>query len=54
MVYALRQPLEDLLRSPVMKGLVWVITALEDSKRSADTEVSISDAWYNNSPRGLL
>ncbi len=54
LVYALRQPLEDLLRSPVMKGLVWVITALEDAKRSADTEVSTSDPWYNNSPRGLL
>jgi hypothetical protein len=54
LVYALRQPLEDLLRSPVMKGLVWVITALEDAKRSADTEVSTSDSWYNNSPRGLL
>ena len=32
LVYALRQPLEDLLRSPVMKGLVWVITALEQRK----------------------
>ena len=40
LVYALRQPLEELLRSPVMKGLVWVMTALEDAKRSADTEAS--------------
>ncbi len=54
LVYTLRQPLEDLLRSPVMKGLVWIITALEDAKRGANLESSTSDPWYNNSPRGLL
>lgn len=54
LVYTMRQPLEDLLRSSVMKGLVWVITALEDAKRSANLEPSDTDPWYNNSPRGLL
>jgi hypothetical protein len=54
LVYALRQPLEDMLRSPVIKALVWVITALENAKRSADLEVSTSDPWYGNTPRGPL
>ncbi len=54
LVYTLRQPLEDLPRSPVMKGLVWVITALEAAKRGGETEASTLDRWYNNSPRGLL
>jgi hypothetical protein len=54
LVYALRQPLDDLLRSPVIKGLVWVITALEDAKGSADSELSISEPWYSNTRRRPL
>jgi hypothetical protein len=54
LVYALRQPLEDLLRSPVVKGLVWVITALEELKGSTDLQVSTSNPWYGNTPRGSL
>jgi hypothetical protein len=53
LVYTLRQPLEDLLRSPVIKALVWVITAFEESEKDADIEPASSDQWYNNSPRGL-
>jgi hypothetical protein len=52
LLYALRQPLEDLLRSPVVKALVWVITALEEAKGSTDLQVSASDPWYGNTPRG--
>jgi hypothetical protein len=51
LVYALRQPLEDLLRSPVVKGLVWVVTAFEHAKRSGDVEVSTPDPWYGNALR---
>jgi hypothetical protein len=51
LVYALRQPLEDLLRSPVMKALVWVLTALEEAGRNAGLELSASDPWYANTPR---
>ncbi len=51
LVYALRQPLEDLLRSPVMKALVWVLTALEGAGRNSGLELSTSDPWYVNSPR---
>jgi hypothetical protein len=51
LLYALRQPLEDLLRSPVVKGLVWVLAALEHAKRSADVEVSTPDPWYSNAFR---
>lgn len=52
LVYALRQPLEDLLRSPVVKGLVWVVTALEEAKGGANLAISESDPWYGNTPRG--
>ena len=52
LVYALRQPLEDLLRSPVMKALVWVITALEDAKRSTDSAASASDPCRTIRPEG--
>jgi len=53
LVYTLRQPLEDLLRSPVVKALVWVVTALEEAGANAGLKLSTLDPWYNNTPRGL-
>jgi hypothetical protein len=51
LVYALRQPLEDLLRSPVMKALVWVVSALEESNGIAAVGSNVDDSWYKNIPR---
>ncbi|MBI4963363.1 MAG: hypothetical protein HY913_08800 [Desulfomonile tiedjei] len=49
--YTLRQPLDELLKSPVMKALVWVLTALEDAKGNGLLEPIDSDPWYANIPR---
>jgi len=51
LVYTLRQPLDDLLVSPVMKGLVWVLTALEDTKGNGSFNRVDPDPWYANAPR---
>ncbi len=51
LVYALRQPLEDLLRSPVMKALVWVVSGLEESNGIAAVGSDMDDAWYKSIPR---
>jgi hypothetical protein len=51
LLYTLRQPLEDLLKSPTMKALVWVVTALESAQGNGDlTEVN-QEPWYMNVPR---
>ncbi len=47
-LYALRQPLEDLLRSPVMKALVWVVTALEGARGYETVDEGPCDPWYTN------
>ena len=51
-VYAIRQPLEYLLTSPVMKGLVWVLTALEEAKGNGAIDHDPADPWYGNLVRG--
>lgn len=48
LVYTLRQPLEDLMKSPVMKGLVWVVTALETAKGNGDFGGEELNQWYGN------
>jgi hypothetical protein len=50
-VYTLRQPLEDLLASPVMKGLVWVLSALEDTRGNGALNGMEPAPWYANIPR---
>jgi hypothetical protein len=51
LVYILRQPLEDLVASPVMKSLVWVICALEEHKGNGFSEDDLEGPWYGNPPR---
>jgi hypothetical protein len=51
LVHTLRQPVEDLLGSPVMKALVWVVTGLEDSPGAAVPEDRGRECWYGNTPR---
>lgn len=48
LMYTLRQPLDDLLRSPVMKGLVWVISALETVRAYDDPDEDLLGPWYAN------
>lgn len=48
LLYALRQPLEDLLRSPVMKGIVWLVTALEHARGHETLDEGQCDPWYTN------
>ncbi|MFZ5867830.1 MAG: hypothetical protein ACOYXY_18240 [Thermodesulfobacteriota bacterium] len=50
-LYTLRQPLEDLLKSPTMKALVWVVTALESDQGNGDLEEANQEPWYMNVPR---
>ena len=52
-VYAIRQPLEYLLSSPVMRALVWVLTALEQAKGYSSLEDNPTDPWYGNLPREI-
>lgn len=51
LVYTVRQPLEDLLKSAVMKALVWVLTALEESKGNQVQPTETPEPWYRNLPR---
>ncbi len=48
LVYTLRQPLDDLLKSPAMKALVWVVTALENASGDPDLADVTSEPWYTN------
>jgi hypothetical protein len=52
LVYTLRQSLDEILRSPVMKALVWVITSLEDHKGNDIPPEANPDPWYGNLQRG--
>ena len=54
LIYTLRQPLDEILRSPVMKALVWVITALEDHKGNDRPPEAGGEPWYGNLPRGSV
>ncbi|MEW6533313.1 MAG: hypothetical protein AB1473_20950 [Thermodesulfobacteriota bacterium] len=51
LLYALRQPLEDLLKSPAMKALVWVVTALETAQGNGDLVEASQEPWYMNPAR---
>ncbi len=51
LVYTIRQPLDDLLQSPAMKALVWVVTALEHAKGCDAHEEPLSGQWYTNFSR---
>jgi hypothetical protein len=51
LVYALRQPIEELLRSPVMKALVWVISALEETCGNEPLQDDSAEPWYANLSR---
>lgn len=51
LAYTLRQPLDELLKSPVMKALVWVLTALEEVTGNGLLEPINPDPWYANIPR---
>lgn len=51
LVYTIRQPLEDLVQSPVMKGLVWVVAALEAARGCEASAGQHSDPWYGNFSR---
>jgi hypothetical protein len=54
LVYTLRQPLDELLGSPAMKALVWVVAALEDSSGNPDLADTTSDPWYTNWGRSTV
>jgi hypothetical protein len=51
LLYALRQPLDDLLKSPAMKSLVWVLTAFEESRGAPIIGPASEGAWYSNISR---
>jgi hypothetical protein len=51
LVYTLRQPLDEILPSPVMKALVWVITAFEQSQSGDTPDRMDSNTWYSNVER---
>jgi len=53
LVYTLRQPLDELLRSPVMRALVWAVSALEVTRGSEKIGGESRDPWYTNLPREL-
>ena len=52
LVYTLRQPLDELLRSPVMRALVWAVSALEVTRGSENVGGESRDPWYTNLARG--
>lgn len=51
LTYMLRQPLEAMLKSPVIKGLVWVVSALELTGNSSAEPAAPRAPWYANPPR---
>jgi len=51
LVYTLRQPLDDLIKSPVIKALVWVVNALEELKGNGINGEGPQSPWYGNAPR---
>jgi hypothetical protein len=54
LLYTIRQPLDDLLKSPAMKALVWVVTALEEANGCAVPEEGQAGPWYTNFCRGAI
>jgi hypothetical protein len=51
LVYTLRQPLDEILPAPVMKALVWVINAFEQSQGGGPPDRTDFDTWYSNIER---
>lgn len=51
LVYTLRQPLDELIRSPVMKALVWVVAVLDEYGEADSATDAVSLPWYANVPR---
>jgi hypothetical protein len=51
LLYVLRQPLQEMLASPVTKGLAWVIAALEISRGVSGAGLDEHSPWYGNLPR---
>jgi hypothetical protein len=52
LLYTIRQPLEDIINSPVSKALVWVLTALENSTGSDEPLSEADGMWYATLTRG--
>jgi len=48
LLYALHQPVEELLQSPVMRALVWVLTMLEEAAAGDGIPRVEGPAWYGN------
>lgn len=51
LVYTLRQPLDELVRSPVMKALVWVVSVLDEYENGNGASEAGPPPWYVNVPR---
>ncbi len=51
LVYTIRQPLQELSASPVMRALVWVITALEETRYQNGGPSVLTEPWYSNPPK---
>ncbi|MEW6349766.1 MAG: hypothetical protein AB1646_11940 [Thermodesulfobacteriota bacterium] len=51
LVYTIRQPLQELNASPVMRSLVWVITALEEARHQNGAPPALTEPWYSNPPK---
>ncbi len=51
LAFALKRDLDFLLRSPVVKALVWALTAMESTRDKAVIEVWPEDGWYHNLSR---
>jgi len=48
LAFALKRDLDYLLRSPVVKALVWALTAMESTRGQAAVQVGPDDVWYHN------
>ncbi|MGC8908875.1 MAG: hypothetical protein ACP5M0_15750 [Desulfomonilaceae bacterium] len=46
--FALKRDLAYLLQSPVIKALVWVLTAMESTRDQAPRDAGPDDGWYRN------
>lgn len=51
LMYTLRRPLNDLVKSPVMKGLTWALWYLERMAVSPQALGAKDSMWYENAPR---
>ncbi len=52
LLYTLRQPVDDIVSSPISRALVWVLHALEMSTGPDDPLSDCEDRWYENFRRG--